>query len=341
VGDRSAARPSRSILAVGLFLLSGCSGSTSAPTASTAALSSTVTAPPSSSFPTGGIDLSKLNGRITFSGGRRHAEDVYVINADGTNRRKVTTGPAAEFDPTWSSDGSQIAYRHQTGDDRTTDIYVIRIDGSDARNLTKNEDVADWGPSWSPDGREIAWNSDRATPGTFRGFLMRPDGSHVEPLGADAWVEYAAWSPDGTELAFMGQTPEGTDNYEIYVVNADGSGLRRLTNSPGPDGWPAWSPDGERILFSSVRDDCAYADEADCKTSGDVGPYHTLYVMNADGSQQDRLSDVFAQIADWSPDARYIVFEGRAGLMVMRSDGSDVTRLPTGISPSGFPDWTA
>jgi Tol biopolymer transport system component len=335
------ARWSRSILAVGVFLLSGCSGSTPVPTASTAAFPSTETPSPSGSSPTGGIDLSKLSGRIAFSGGRPHAEDVYVINADGTDRMKVTSDPAAEFDPTWSPDGSQIAYRHQTGDDRTTDIYVIRIDGSDARNLTMNEDVADWGPSWSPDGREIAWNSDRATPGTFRGFLMRPDGSHVERLGANAWVEYPAWSPDGTTLTFMGQTPEGTENYEIYVVNADGSGLRRLTNSPGPDGWPAWSPDGERILFSSVRDDCAYSDEADCKTSGDVGPFHTLYVMNADGSQQDRLSDVFAQIADWSPDGRYIVFEGRAGLVVMRSDGSDVTTLPTGISASGFPDWTA
>ncbi len=98
---------------------------------------------------------------------------------------------------------------------------------------------------------------------------------------------------------------------------------------------------GRRILFASVRDDCAYSDEADCKTTGDIGPYHTLYVMNADGSQQTRLSDVFAQIADWSPDGRYVVFGGEAGLGIMRSDGSDVTTLPTGVSSSGFPDWTA
>jgi hypothetical protein len=73
----------------------------------------------------------------------------------------------------------------------------------------------------------------------------------------------------------MGQTPAGSENYEIYVVNADGTGLRRLTRSPGPDGWPALSPDGKQILFSSVRDDCAFSRAAGCKTTGDLGLYHT------------------------------------------------------------------
>jgi TolB protein len=311
------------------------------PTAPTGTLVASATASPKTASATGGIDLSTLKGRIAFSGGPPHSENVYVIHADGTGRLRVTSDPAADFDPTWSPDGSRIAYRHQTGEDTTTDIYVIATDGSGARNLTQSGGVADWGPAWSPDGTEIAWNSDGRTPGTFRGFLMHPNGSHVQPLGADAWVEYAAWSPDGSELAFMGQTPEGTDDYEIYVVGADGTGLRRLTNSPGPDGWPSWSPDGRRILFASVRDDCAYSDDADCKTTGDIGPYHTLYVMSADGSRQTQLSDVFAQIADWSPDGRYIVFGGRAGLGLMRSDGSDLTELPTGVSSSGFPDWIA
>src|SRR6266487_2191196 len=155
----------------------------------------------------------------------------------------------------------------------------------------------------------------------------------VRPLGADVWVEYPAWSPDGTKLAFMGQTPEGSENYEIYVVNADGTGLRRLTRSPGPDGWPAWSPDRRQILFASVRDDCAYSHAAGCKTTGDIGPYHTLYVMHADGSHQARVSDVFGQIADWAPDGRYIVFEGRDGLSIIRADGSDLTMLVTRAHP--------
>ena len=73
--------------------------------------------------------------------------------------------------------------------------------------------------------------------------------------------------------------------------------------------------------------------------SRDIGPYPTLYVIDADGSRQTRISDAFGQIANWSPDGRYIVFEGRRGLSIMQADGSGLTTLPTGVSPSGFPDW--
>jgi TolB protein len=334
---------SRPTLLLALFVLSGCGsgGRASAPSTESPPPTTTGSPSPASPAPTaGGVDLSSLTGRIAFSGGSPHAEDVYVIQADGTGLTRVTSDPAADFDPTWSPDGSRIAYRHQPGDDTTTDIYVIGVEGSGARNVTRSDGVADWGPAWSPDGSKIVWNSDRDSPGAFRGYLMGPDGTHVRPLGADVWVEYPAWSPDGTKLAFMGQTPEGTENYEIYTVDADGTGLRRLTRSPGPDGWPAWSPDGRRIVFASVRDDCAFSGAPDCKTTGDIGPYHTMYVMNADGSGQTRLSDAFAQIPDWSPDGRYIVFEGRGGLSIIRADGSGLTALPTGVSSSGFPDWT-
>jgi len=126
------------------------------------------------------------------------------------------------------------------------------------------------------------------------------------------------------------------------VIDADGSDVQQLTDSPGDDGWPSWSSDGTKILFSSIRDDCAYSDAPDCKTRGDIGPYHTLYVMNADGSNVTRVSDAFGQIADWSPDGRFIVFEdfaGRAGLSVIRVDGSGLTTIPISVPNAGFPDW--
>jgi Tol biopolymer transport system component len=331
----------RTCVPIGLLLVGACGGAASTTSAATPTSAASSAAVATTTAPgIGPIDLSSLKGRIAFSGGPPHAEDVFVVDANGAGFARVTSDPAADFDPTWSPDGTRIAYRHQPGDDLTTDIYVIDTDGSAARDLTRNDGVPDWGPSWSPDGKRIVWNSGRNHPGTFRGYLMKPDGSGVRPLGADVWVEYPAWSPDGRRLAFMGQTPEGSENYEIYVVGADGTGLRRLTDSPGADGWPAWSPDGSRILFSSVRDDCSYTDATDCTTSGDLGPYHRLYVMNADGSGQTRLSEAFGQIADWSPNGRYIVFEGRSGLSVIRADGSGLTTLPVDVSSPAFPDWT-
>ena len=65
-------------------------------------------------------------------------------------------------------------------------------------------------------------------------------------------------------------------DYEIYVINVDGSGETRLTNFPGSDGWPVWSPDETKIAFSSVRDDCRYSKSSDCKRSGDIGAFEDI-----------------------------------------------------------------
>lgn len=82
----------------------------------------------------GTIDLSSLRGRIAFSAGARLHEDIYVIEASGTGLTQVTTDPAADFDPTWSPDGTQIAYRHQAGPHTTqTDIFVTSVGGGSRR----------------------------------------------------------------------------------------------------------------------------------------------------------------------------------------------------------------
>src|SRR5437899_5808917 len=99
------------------------------------------------------------------------------MRADGTRVHRLTTALAQEFDPSWSPDGSRIAYRHQSDDDRTCDIFTMRADGSGGRNLTRNR-VADWGPAWSPDGMRIAFNSAMGTGGFgLLGFVVAPDGS--------------------------------------------------------------------------------------------------------------------------------------------------------------------
>src|SRR5207249_7560561 len=110
-------------------------------------------------------------------------------------------------DPTWSPDGTRIAYRHQSGDDQTTEIFVMNADGSGQRNLTRN-DVADWGPDWSPDGSSIAFNSAMGSTGWsgLFGYVMAPDGSELQRL-SNHYVEYPAWSPDGSRIAFMAQEP--------------------------------------------------------------------------------------------------------------------------------------
>jgi TolB protein len=154
--------------------------------------------------------------------------------------------------------------------------------GSHSRKLTGSEGLADWGPDWSPDGEWIAWNTAPDTPSYFDLGVIHPDGTDRRVIKPGVYVEYPAWSPDGRRIAFM--SPGEASQYDIFVMNADGTDVRRLTESPADDGWPAWSLDGRQIVFSSVRDDCLYSEAEDCLTTGDIGPWHTLYVMNADGT---------------------------------------------------------
>jgi len=295
--------------------------------------SALVSRPPTRGRP---IDVSSLKGRIVFSDS---ASDVWAVNADGSGLVRLTRNPANDFDPAWSPDGSLIAFRSER--DGNNEVYVMRADGSDQHDVSRDP-ADDWGPAWSPDGASVLWNCALDLSVGFRACVADPSGAQRRRLPVDIYVEYPAWSPDGKRIAFMSQESDsfGDDpNYNVYVVNVDGTGLRRLTEAPGSDGFPAWSPDGTRIAFSSTRDDCQNSDAPGCLSSGDIGPYHTLYVMNADGSNQHRVTDRFGQLSDWSPDGRYIVFS--PGVNVIRPDGTGLTAIPLdGVGGDlEFPDW--
>ena len=165
------------------------------------------------------------------------------------------------------------------------------------------------------------------TCGPCRGIaVMAADGSARTRLTND--LDYAPhFSPDGRLIAFareMYLSPA-----EIFVMAADGSGLMRLTNNTTTDEQPSWSPDGERIAFSSRPD----------------GNFE-IYVMNADGSAPTRLTDDPAQDEQpsWSPDGRQIAFrsdrDGNAEIYVMGADGSAPTRVTNNPAFDSDPSWS-
>lgn len=330
----------RLIALAGAALLTACS---SGPVAQQSSSPIEGPSPPTTVTPTpgvqglpsasGSIALTTLGGRIAFS---NDTEDIWVVNADGSGLRRLTTHPAHDFDPAWSPDGTQLAFRSKR--DGNNEVYVMNADGSRQRNVSRDP-ADDWGPTWSPRGT-VLWNCARSSTGSLRPCISNSDGTRPGSIPVDIFFEYPAWSPDGNRIAFMSMEPGARGNdpeYNVYVMNADGTGLKQLTDSPGQDGYPAWSPDGSRIAFSSTRDDCGNSTATDCKTTGDIGPFHTLYVMNADGSNQRRLTDTFGQFMDWSPDGRYLVFS--PGLNVIRSDGSGLLSLDVAVSGPVFPDW--
>jgi TolB protein len=253
-------------------------------------------------------------------------QTIHAVHADGTGLRTIARGHS----PAWSPDGRRLAFVRESG--RNADVYVADAGGRNVRRLTTAPSL-EYSPSWSPDGRRIAFASNRE--GRFRIYLVRADGAgvrRVSPRGGAGDSYSPSWSPDGRLIAFSSShaTPE---NPEIYVVRPDGSGPKRLTRTRGgvevlgDDGWPRWSPDGTRIVFSSNR-----------TGNGEV------WIMRADGTGQRRLAGL-ARRDDWapafSPDGTQIAFEsldarGRSLLYVVRPNGTGLRSL--GIAGT-YPAW--
>ncbi len=178
--------------------------------------------------------------RIAFSSWRSGNQEIYVMNADGTGVTRLTNDPGYDLEPAWSPDGASIAFtsRPPVGAGQPSVIRVMNADGSGVRTI--RSDVT--APAWSPDGTRITYLSGGSI------WVMNADGADATRLIGGSYLGSGrpAWSPDGRELAFSSVIPDGTNNRELYVMNADGSGLVRLTVDSrinvSTDYAPAWSP---------------------------------------------------------------------------------------------------
>jgi Tol biopolymer transport system component len=274
------------LAAAGCFACAGCGGSSSATAASIPTIVSDTIA-----F----VSDRDLNGSDARNA--NFTPNIWAMNADGSNTRpltKLTAANVVSANQAWSPDGSKVVFestRALNGNDANNahfnrNIWVVDADSSDPTPLTNltASGASSTNPAWSPDGSKIAFASTAAL--------------------------------DGSDAA------NGTSN--VWVMNADGSNLRPLTNLTTPNTFsftPIWSPDGSRVAFRSAR---ALNGDDQINTNN----VFNTWVVNADGSNPIPLTKLTALNADvlgqaWSPDGSKIAFQSARAL-----DGSDAA-IPT------------
>ncbi|MCG2590291.1 TolB family protein [Rhodohalobacter sulfatireducens] len=193
-------------------------------------------------FPSWSPDGSQIAYHSYVQGGEG---DIFIMNADGSGKTNVTNTPTGEWWPDWSPNGNTIAFHvFETGIPGY--ISTIGIDGTGRSVLLQDDEVSFMNPSWSPDGSKIAFRSNLESEISWEICVADADGSNPNCLTdlKDNQVthRFPAWSPDGSRLVFDSNRDEDLNFYDVFVINADGSGLRNITaDNESSSYFPDWS----------------------------------------------------------------------------------------------------
>jgi TolB protein len=290
-----------------------------------------------------------FDGRIGFTSFRADPSaslqvggDIYSMNPDGSDVRRLTPNPELDRQPDWSPGGTQIAYTiRKPGEKVNFEVAWMTAAGRNHKRLTTTvSGQASSQVAWFPNGRGLLFR--RSGPGRVssiwqlnrlgRNPLLRFQPPHP-PL-------YPSFSPDMRKISFAAiMSATGDTDRGVFVVNADGSGLTALFDVPGAyDSAPAWSPDGRRIAFESDADVDGANPERDME----------IWTMAADGSGARQLTRnaLHDEGAAWSPSGELLAYTSGADdehgdIHVMTAGGRHLRQLTTFAGLDESPDWQA
>jgi Tol biopolymer transport system component len=271
---------------------------------------------------------------ITFDArpdvGGSGAWEVFVADLSSGRVRQLTH--QGGYNPTWSSDGSQIAFERVSdgpcNSPACTQIWRMAADGSGEQAVTALDRRAE-SPAWSPTGEHIAyvqWQPSSTGANLASIYTRTIDGRSVKRLTTEQTFDSdPAWSPDGRRITFV---RDDNEEAALYVMNADGTDQHRLEAAKPAAYGPAWSPDGRRLAVWRIH--------------GQYNNAELVAVLNADGSgERTLIRDGGGPV--WSPDGRLVAFvpDGLESVIsVMRPDGTGRRKLFGGpFSEASNLDW--
>lgn len=252
---------------------------------------------------------------------KRDVKEVYVVDYDGANPRRITINRALNVFPNWSPDGRSIVYTsYRTG---VPDILISNIYAGTMETPTKSVGQ-NWLPVFSPDGKKIAFTSNRD--GNPELYVMNRDGSDVRRLTNNPEIDTTpTWSPTGTQIAF---TSGRSGTPQIYVVGVDGAGLRRVSQESYADR-PTWSPAPYNEIAFSARS----------------GPGFDIRVLNigTGETRQITFGEGTNESPAWSPNGRHLAFSstraGRLQIFTVDRDGRNLRQI-TREGNNQTPNWS-
>jgi Tol biopolymer transport system component len=282
--------------------------------------------------------VSVANSRIAFVTSAGACCNVLTMNSDGSEVTQVTRMPDGygAFDPSWSPNGVHIVFSKQrTGDGAfTAQLWVVRTDGRRPHPLLRDPFFVDLGASYSPDGRRIVFT--RCRPDFQACAIARIDAdgtglTSVTPFRVSELDLYPQYSPDGAQIAFGAQGRAGAQN-AVYLMNANGLHIRRLTAPSLLARSPMWSPDGRRIVFSAHC--CGFVAAA------------AIWTINVDRSGLQQITFPGRRRdfnPSYSPTGRRITFErdsedfSKSTVWAVNADGTGPRKIRG--NPSFEPRW--
>lgn len=291
-------------------------------------------------------------GLIAFSADER----VHVMNADGTDVRRVLDAPASASDrhPALSPDGSRLAFVRADIVAGGQTLYVVQTDGTGLRAVVSGQSPLGE-PAWSPDGSRVAFvRGYDPTDGGYANLTTCPPEVNIVDVESGAEVSLTqglggtdpAWSPDGTRVAFS-STRDG--NYEIYAADVYGADVKRLTQTSAAEAEPAWSPDGKLIAYEAhLRQDefgCGFMPTVRPSGPGPVAGWTGVYVVSSDGTDQGGPSVAAGGMEPtWSPDSTRLALvinaKGGRQIYVASADGLTLSKLTWDSTQKSSPSWS-